>query len=439
MLIRNVDLKGTIVDVFITQGIIRDIGPNLKYDDKIFLEGAGGALLPGLHDHHIHLNASAAAMNSLSCGPPDIVNKTALINTLHAAQSDFIRGVGYHPSVAGEIDRMWLDDNGPKKPIRIQHRSGRLWILNSLAMQANGLIVPANGRLLDSDSDIRGASQFPDLKPLINRLLGYGITGVTEVTPSNGAEELAHYLKHAQPLRLCIMGKADLSNLNDPHIGPLKLHYHDHNLPALDDLAAEIKAAHKAGRNMAAHCVTRAELMLTLAAIEQAGVMAGDRIEHAAIADDATIDWMKRLGVIVVTQPNFIAERVKAYRKDVPLKEHGNLWRLKAFETAGLPMAAGSDAPFGDANPWAAMAAAVTRPSGFEAEAVSPETALALYTKPCHDAGAPARRVEVEAIADLCLIDRPWAEARMNLGDVKVKATWVGGSLVYNGVNEAPV
>ena len=438
VIIKRAELSGEIVDIRLSGGLIAEIGTKLVTDQEVF-DAQGKALLPGLHDHHIHLNASAAAMNSVRCGPPDVVDKSGLINTLHATQSDFIRGVGYHPSVAGEIAREWLDDNGPNKPIRIQHRSGRLWILNSLAMQAYGLSVPQDGRLLDSDTKLRGTSQFPDLKPLINRLLGYGITGVTEVTPSNGAAELAHYIKHAQPLRLCIMGKAGLSNLDDPHIGPLKLHYHDHNLPALDDLAAEINAAHKAGRNMAAHCVTRAELMLTLAAIEQAGVRRGDRIEHAAIADDATIDWMKRLGVIVVTQPNFITERVEAYSKDVPREDHGNLWRLKAFKTAALPMAAGSDAPFGNSNPWAAMAAAVTRPSGFEAEAVSPETALALYTKPCHDAGAPARRVEVGEIADLCMIDRPWAEARENLGDVRVKATWVGGKLVYNGVNQAPV
>ena len=87
----------------------------------------------------------------------------------------------------------------------------------------------------------------------------------------------------------------------DKQIGPLKLHYHDYNLPALEDLALEIEAAHLAGRNIAAHCITRAELMLTLAALEQAGAKEGDRIEHAAIADEAAIEWMKRLGVIVVT------------------------------------------------------------------------------------------------------------------------------------------
>ena len=438
MLIRNVDHNGRLVEVQITQGVIRDIGPELGNDGESEFEGRGGALLPGLHDHHIHINATAAAMASVRCGPPVVTSAQALIETLHNATQDTIRGIGYHHSVAGEIDCNWLDKYGPKKPIRIQHRSGRLWIFNSLAMADYGLTEPRNGRLFDSDVRLRQASEFPNLGPLKNRLFSYGITGVTEVTPGNGVAELKNYQAHLKPLKFCIMGTANLTGRDDADIGPLKLHYHDHNLPSLDDLSLDIKQAHNAGRNIAAHCVTQAELMLTLAAIGEAGARDGDRIEHAAIADQATIDWMKRLGVIVVTQPNFITERIEAYRKDVPPQDHAYLWRLKAFQDAGLRLAAGSDAPFGDPNPWAAMAAAVKRPLGFENEAISPEAALALYTKPVHDAGGLSRQIELGAAADLCLIDRPWQAARNALRDVKVKATWIGGELVYNGVNQSP-
>ena len=248
------------------------------------------------------------------------------------------------------------------------------------------------------------------------------------MTPSNGVAEYENYLKAAMPLRLTIMGRAELSSAQSQH---LKLHYHDNDLPALDDLAAEIKQAHEKGRNVAAHCVTRAELMLTLAAIEMAGQIYGDRIEHAAIADDAAIEWMKKLGVIVVTQPNFIAERETAYLKDVPIEDHKNLWRLKAFADAGLKLAAGSDAPFGDPNPWTAMAAAVARPREFEGEAVAPEDALALYTKPVHDAGALPRKIEIGGMADLCLLDRDWLKARSNFSDVSVRATWIDAKMVY--------
>ena len=170
--------------------------------------------------------------------------------------------------------------------------------------------------------------------------------------------------------------------------------------------------------------------MLTLAAIEEAGPLTGDRIEHAAIADDAVIDWMAKLGVIVVTQPNFIAERIDAYRADVPVSDHRSLWRLKSFADAGLKMAAGSDAPFGNPNPWAAMHAAVNRPLGFEHEAISPEQALALYTKPANDAGAVPRKIEVGAVADLCLLDRDWSHARRDLSDVQVRVCWIDGELV---------
>jgi len=228
------------------------------------------------------------------------------------------------------------------------------------------------------------------------------------------------------------MGRSNLSSSQSSH---LKLHYHETDLPSLEALTKEVKQAHDAGRNIAAHCVTRAELMLTLAAIEMAGPIYGDRIEHAAIADPAAIDWMKELGVIIVTQPNFISERVDAYLKDVPVDEHENLWRLKAFSAAGLRLAAGSDAPFGDPNPWAAMQSAVNRPIGFHDESISPEAAISLYTKPLGDAGAAPRKVEVGAPADLVVLDRPWVQARENLGDVKVSASWIGGELVYNRVD----
>ncbi len=426
MLIRNAELNGQIVDVLIEHGRIVNIGKNLSCE-TVF-EAKGGAILPALHDHHIHLNALAAAINSLRCGPPEITTKAQFIKALNVAGDGWLRGVGYHHSVAGMIDRDWLDSYGPKRPVRIQHRSGRLWILNSLAMDALGLPESVNGRLLDRDTMLRTQLNFPDLKPLINKLLSYGVTGVTEVTPSNGVAEYEHYMQKVEPLRLNVMGKAELSAQQSQY---LKLHYHDHDLPSLDLLADEIEQAYHAGRNIAAHCVTRAELMLTLAAIEMAGAKPGGRIEHAAIADEAAIEWMKKLDLIVVTQPNFIKERHAAYLQDVPKNEHKNLWRLKSFIDAGLKVAAGSDAPFGNSNPWAAMAAATSRPKGFECEAVTPDAALALYTKPAHDAGAAPRRIDIGELADMCVLDRTWQAARVSLADVNVIATWTAGELAY--------
>ena len=51
----------------------------------------------------------------------------------------WIRGVGYFESVAGELDRARLDRLAPARPLRIQHRSGALWMLNSAAVDRLGL------------------------------------------------------------------------------------------------------------------------------------------------------------------------------------------------------------------------------------------------------------------------------------------------------------
>ncbi|MEM9706125.1 MAG: amidohydrolase family protein, partial [Pseudomonadota bacterium] len=211
------------------------------------------------------------------------------------------------------------------------------------------------------------------------------------------------------------------------------LHYHDYDLPSLEDLTEIVLIAHNEGRPVASHCVTLSELMLTLAAIEAAGPMEGDRIEHAAIASDEAIDWIARMGVAVVTQPGFIVDRLDAYEIDVDTREKPMLWRLASFLRKGVPLAAGSDAPFGSANPWRAMAAAVRRPAGFgDNETVSADEALSLFLSPLSEPGGAARRLCVGAPADICLLSQPWTEARADLSNVKVRATLINGALAYS-------
>ncbi|SNS27436.1 Predicted amidohydrolase YtcJ [Sphingomonas laterariae] len=435
MLIQDADLGGAIVDVRLADGRIAEIAPFLMpHSGEAVMPAAGGALLPGLHDHHIHLNATAAAMASLRCGPPDVRSLDELAAALAGAPgTGWLRGIGYHDSI-GPIDRNWLDTHGPARPIRIQHRGGRMWVLNSRAIDLLGG-GPADGRLVDGDSWLadRLPRDPPDLLPVGAALARRGVTGLTEVTPRNGPDDLARYLGAGLPQRLVVMGRRTLDGQNG--VGAVKLHYHDHNLPGLDQLVVEVAGAHQAGRPVAAHCVTLAELMLVLAAIEAAGPHPGDRIEHCGVAPPHAIEWIARLGLTVVTQPHFIVERGAAYLAEVDAADLPFLYPLRSLLDAGIRVAAGSDAPFGGSDPWAAMAAAVTRPAGLRPdEAITAEQALALYTGTAADPGGSARRVAVGEVADLCLIDRPWAAARRDLAGVQVRGTWVGGAMAYSAM-----
>ena len=134
----------------------------------------------------------------------------------------------------------------------------------------------------------------------------------------------------------------------------------------------------------------------------------------------------------MVTQPHFVTERAEAYLAEVDQDELPHLWPLKRFVDAGISLAAGSDAPFGGVNPWKVMASAVTRPERLSPEeAITPEAALALYTKPTCAADAAPRKVAVGETADLCLIDGPWRDAAQDLANVKVSNTWIAGQLVH--------
>lgn len=463
MLIHNAELNGnTRVDVRITDGLIAAIGQQLvRESDESELDAQGAALLPGLHDHHLHLFSLAASRASVFCGPPQVQSAMQLSAALHAASaaldddSAWLRGIGYHERVAGDIDRDWLDQHGPARPLRLQHRSGRLWLLNSLALQqieTGGGGDPlervdgrTTGRLYDADDWLR--TRLPRRRAsvhAVSRLLAsHGVTGVTDTTPQNSAatcQDFAAAQARGELLqKLMVMGDSSLDAMpSKPGLlrGARKFHLHEHELPEFDALCADIRDCHRAGRGAAFHCVTRTDLVFALAALREAGVHLCDRIEHASVTPPDLLAELAALRLTVVAQPHFIAERGDAYLQEVAAEDQPWLYRLRGLLDAGVPLAGGSDAPFGEPNPWAAMQAAVSRRTRSgqvmgEHEALTPEQALALFTTPLDAPGGAARRLAVGQSADLCLLDRSWAAARVDLAAVCVRETWRDGINIW--------
>ena len=429
-LIRGAEIDGRDhMSVRCVDGFVAEIGRLEPRPSEFVINADGGLLIPGLHDHHLHLYSLAASLQSVRCGPPEVHDEPALIEALSQPGDGWLRGVGYHESVAGEIDRAWLDRHVPTRPVRVQHRSGRLWILNGRALQAMGIDDVPDGRLYDQDVMLRRLRQPPDIARASAVLARYGVTGVTDMTPSN--DEPDHYA--VLTARGALTQSCTVAGCCVAGIPIRKFHLHDVELPPLDELIRDIRQAHSAGQTIAVHCVTEVGLVFTLAAIREAGALPGDRIEHASVCPQALVEQIAELGVTVVTQPNFVAERGDAYASDLPRDELDDLYRLKSFDDAGVPLAAGTDAPFGDPNPWAAMAAATRRttPDGRVLganEIVTPERALALFLGEPHAPHKP-RQLTVGMPADLCVLDRPWSQAKSALAEVTVQHTLFAGTL----------
>jgi predicted amidohydrolase YtcJ len=419
----------------------------------LVVTGRGGALLPGLHDHHLHLMSLAARARSVPCGPPDTVDRAALGRALQAAAlrqapGQWVRGYGYDDTVLGPLDAGRLDEllgKARRTPVRIQHRSGHQWILNTAAVAALGLTGSdrsADGVFTDLDGRLRPrwpAVDPPSLSGVGRRLAGLGVTGVTDATVGNGGEALglvaSEQARGHLPQRVLMLGDR-MSGPTGPRlrVGAHKIVLAESSLPSLDDLVGEITAA--GARGVAVHCVSRESLVLAAVALAEAGG-GPHRIEHASVAPPEVVDQLASLPVTVVTQPGFVGEHGDRYRREVEARDRQWLYPLRAWIRAGVPVAGSTDAPFGDADPWRAMRAAVTRRTAGGAvlgcrERLDPEEALALFLAPLERPGGTPRRVEVGSRADLCLLDVPWRDARHHLDRRLVRATAAGGRLVWD-------
>lgn len=468
MLIANVRIAGRdgVVDVRCADGLIAQIAPSLvRVTHEQVIDGAGAALLPGLHDHHIHLYALAAQHRSVHCGPPNIASREQLGRALRADPgSGWLRGVGYHESVAGELDRWALDELLPHRPVKIQHRSGKLWIVNSLAAQELALDEHAtlsgvsvddagrpNGRLFRLDAWMReqlvqsAATTLPSLADVSRLLASYGVTGVTDATPDNSPRtlrQLARAVASGELLQnVRVMGADALPASECVQVlsGERKVMLDDDALPDWDSLYAIFDGAHRQGRAVAVHCVTPAELVLTLSVLRAVGPLPGDRIEHASLVPQDVLPLLREVGVRVVTQPGFVHERGDQYVDAIDAAEHGDLYRCHALLAQGIPVAGSTDAPYGDPDPWAAMRAAVQRksrsgiPIGL-AERLTPEQALALFTSTADNPGGASRRIAIGAIADLCLLNCTWEDARLRLRSEDVRATIRSGVVIHQSM-----
>jgi predicted amidohydrolase YtcJ len=480
MLIRNARVRPStvdITDVRITAGRIRECEPGLRpAAGEEEIDAAGCALLPGLHDHHVHLRALAAAQASVQVGPEWARSAAELSARLRAADAAappgaWLRCVGYHESVAGPLDRWALDrlladQSRPARPVRVQHRTGALWVLNSAGLAALGLDADADavgggdgggggdagmerdadgratGRLWRMDHWLadhvpaRPADLAAGLASVSAQAAAHGVTGFTDATPGATGRDVAGLADACADgtiaQRLHCMALADVSRPAGGRfsVGPVKIMLDDETLPPLDLLADWVRRAHAARRTVAVHCVTRVQLVLTLAALDVAGRAPGDRIEHGAVIPAEMVSDLR--GLTVVSQPHFVAERGEQYARDVEPEDLPDLWRLRSLIDAGVAVAAGSDAPFGGADPWQVMRAATDRPAELgPGEAVTPGTAIRLFLGSPSEPSVP-RVIAPGAVADLVLLRCPPREAVRSLASDLVAATVIDGELAYD-------
>ena len=485
LVIRRADLGGSLKDIRIERGTISEVADRIEHrpgDDAI--DAGGRAAIPGLHDHHLHIRAWVAARGSIAVGPAAVGDLNGFAEALRAAAKEtsgdgWLRAVGYHESVAGELDRHLLDRLVHRRPIRVQHRSGVLWVLNSAALDLVGAYEDDSpgiergadgsptGRLWRMDSWLAerlgrtpgpgvaaGATDGPrvlakELAALSREAAARGVTGWTDATPARPRNETLALLEAAETGRLLqrlhLMLPIDADAMTGPATsGPVKVMLDDPSLPTVEELSGIVASGHREGRAVAVHCVTRSQLALAIAAFDEAASessngsdsrVEGDRVEHGADIPPGYLPLIARRGLTVVTQPNFVYERGDQYLDDLDPQELPDLWRARSLVDAGVSVAAGTDAPFGSPDPWLAVRASLRRlsrsgrPIGAK-EALDWRTALRLwFGRPSNPSAE--RTIAPGQPADVVLLDQPLPAALDGDEEVTVRATLIRGEIAF--------
>ena len=455
---------------------------------------AGGTLLPGFHDAHMHLLAYASTLAGVDCGPDAVSSidelKSAIRNRASITpEGEWIRASGYDETTLVEArhpTRWDLDDAAPAHPVRLNHRSGHGCVLNSAALALVGIhdstdeppgatiardlnTGQPSGLLLEMSDYLDDRIPSPPVEEIENSvrrasriLLSHGVTSIQDATHRNSVQRWELFGKLRSSIedmpRTTMMpgfhhlneftgnglnfGSGD-SRLRVGHAKIMVMASSGRQTPAHSDLCRAVSSCAESGFPAAIHAVERESIISAAESIRSATAATGTalrhRIEHCSEGTPDVIESVARCSAWVVTQPGFVYHSGDRYLKTVKSSMRPHLYPVGALVRAGVQYAFGSDAPVADPNPMPAICVAVTRLTG-QGRHLGPEQAVGLFDAlAAYTVGAAASSCLEDSLgtiapgmlADLALFEEDVTSAEPErIRDMRPAMTVLGGKVV---------
>ncbi len=468
-------------DVLLRDGRIAEIAPRIDAPDAETVALDGRFLMPGLWDGHVHMGQWAAVSRRLDVSSARSAAEAAALVRARVDQgwdpSEILLGYGFRdalwpdaPSaellavgevavalVSGDVHTVWSNAALAR---RLGLGADAWWLNEQAAFDLNVRLSAADEATVDrwvadaaAAAAARGVTGIVDLEmsgtvPAWGRRVASGLRALrvkAGVYPVDLDAVAARGLRTGDP----IPGAGDLATvawfklftdgaLNsrtawcaDPYPGG-----GGHGLPTYTD--AELLEAARAGlavglvptiHAIGDRAVTQALDTFAALAIPAAAADRG-RIEHAQLVLPEDAPRFAALGVRASVQPEHAMD-------DRDVADHhwaGRTDRSFAYRTlldAGAVLELGSDAPVAPLDPWATLAAAVTR-SRDDRAPWHPEQSLPLGAALAASWGGVSG-VAVGGAADLVILDAdPYAVDPASLRTTPVHATLVAGAFTHH-------
>lgn len=481
MIIANVALddSGVLFDIELVGSTIGSITPagSDRTRGVEVVDGAGGVVLPGFVDSHVHLTQWAAARRRIDVGPASsAADAVALVFPYARTAGDsVVRANGFRdaqwpdephkdllenalPGVrvaltSMDLHTLWLSP-ALLRDLGIDHPTGVLRDVDGLeaVMALEALEDPAelDRAVLDATAAlaVRGVTgvvdfEFADNRTVWDRRLSAGSPAVrvdTTVWPQwldealdrgerTGDVSAVSDMIRRGPLKVMLDGSLNTRTAccHDRYPGVDGDNAYGLLLETRDGLFELVSRAARGGITSAVHAIGDRANGIALDAFERAGC--GGRIEHAQQLVPEDIARFAALGVAASVQPQHamadrdIAEDLWAGRRSVAYG-YGSLHR------SGATLLFGSDAPVSPPEPLAGVAAAVfrtddDRPPWRAEESVPLDAAL-------QAASGGRAALRVGDVADIVVLEEhPAHRSVHDLAETEIRATVCAGTLTH--------
>jgi len=457
----------------------------------------GKTLVPGFNDAHCHPFSLIRKLLNINLSPQSVSSISDIKEAIrqkaqNTPPGQWLTGTDYSEFYLAEKrhpTRWDIDEVVPDHPVLLSHRSLHACVLNSRALTLAGLTTETPeppGALFERDVDsgeLTGVlfemlgyvrekvmpplseAELDESITLVNQhYLSHGITSIQNASLINDYKrwQTCRRLQEAGKLksRIYLMCGVETSKQFQEaglafgagdsrlRLGAVKMTPNEASgqlYPPQDEMNRQVLNAHQAGFQLAIHAIQQSTVEAAITALEYAHSQFPQtgrrhRIEHCSECPPLLLERLKKLQVVISTQPPFLYYGGERYLAMVPADRLPWLYRFRSFLDSGLVVAGSSDSPIVPDNPLVGMYAAVTRQteSGQEIlpeERISASQALAMYTL---NAAYASFEEDIKGsitqgkLADLVLLsDDPTRVPPEQMKDIKVEMTIIGGEVVW--------
>ena len=374
----------------------------------------GRTVTPGMIDAHLHLMYYGQAENEfVNLRPPEVNNIAEVVSAIEervqqSQPGEWVIGDGFFQLEDMRLPTKWdLDPVSPDNPVFLNSQGGHYGSANSKALEIAGIDATTPdplGGIIERDETtgepngvfwnhpamdlvrayyppfdenilaedvifaqelclVSGITSFQDVNTRsMGRVMGYynavdslkvrAFLMFTIEKPEDAETSLENLFVYRGPWlslggdKFLLDGQPPTSYTYEPHPGPSwEIATWDP-----DTLESVVKRLHRAGRQIAFHCMGDRAIDLALNVIEAAQedtfrLDHRHRLEHCAIPTEASLDRMKSLGVVVSIQPVVIFTSAQFYVGFWGEDRASRFKPMRSMLDKGIPVALGTDFP----------------------------------------------------------------------------------------------